>query len=132
MKISDNILRAVWLGPRVLKEQELALATGAKNPRVKYLLGMSQFYTAMRNASRREALTNLLTAEKLFEAEAKTPGAPLEPRWGHDSCLTFIGSSYEKLGQRAEAEDYFRKALAMHPQDGLAQAGLKRVTKDIK
>ena len=132
MKISDNILRTVWLGPRVLKEQELALATGAKNPRVKYLLGMSQFYTAMRNASRREALTNLLTAEKLFDAEAKTPPGPLEPRWGHDSCLTFIGSSYEKLGQRAEAEDYFRKALAMHPQDGLAQAGLKRVTKDIK
>jgi tetratricopeptide (TPR) repeat protein len=132
MKISDNILRTVWLGPRVLKEQELALATGAKNPRVKYLLGMSQFYTAMRNASRREALTNLLTAEKLFEAEAKTPAAPLEPRWGHDSCLTFIGSSYEKLGQRAEAEVYFRKALVLHPQDGLAQAGLKRVTKNEK
>ena len=31
-----------------------------------------------------------------------------------------------------EAEEYFRKALAMHPQDGLAQAGLKRVTKNEK
>jgi len=129
MKISDNALRAAWLGPRVQHEFKLALATGATNPRVQYLLGMSQFYTALRNASRREALTNLLAAEKLFVAEAKTAAAPLEPRWGHDSCLTFIGSSYEKLGQRVEAEDYFRKALAMHPQDGLAQAGLKRVTK---
>jgi len=36
------------------------------------------------------------------------------------------------LGQRAEAEVYFRKALALHPQDGLAQAGLKRVTKNEK
>jgi tetratricopeptide (TPR) repeat protein len=132
MKISENMLRAVWLGPRVQNEQELALAAGGKNPRVKYLLGMSQFYTAMRTASRREALTNLLAAEKLFEAEAKTAEAPLEPRWGHDSCLTFIGLSYEKLGQRAEAENYFRKALAMHPQDGLAQAGLKRVMKNEK
>jgi tetratricopeptide (TPR) repeat protein len=132
MKISDNMLSAVWLGPRVQREQKLAFANGAKNPRVQYLLGMSQFYTAMRTASRREALTNLLAAEKLFEAEAKTAEAPLEPRWGHDSCLTFIGSSYEKLGQSAEAEAYFRKALAMHPQDGLAQAGLKRVTKNEK
>ena len=132
MKISDNWLRAAWLGPRVEREFNLALTGGAKNPRVQYLLGMSQFYTAMRNASQREALTNLLVAERLFEAEAKTAAAPLEPRWGHDSCLTFIGSSYEKLGQRAEAEAYFRKALAMHPQDGLAQAGLKRVTKDKK
>lgn len=128
MKISDNLLSAVWLGPRVEHELKLALAGGEKNPRVRYLLGMSQFYTACRNASRREALTTLLAAEKLFDAEAKTPAAPLEPRWGHDSCLTFIGASYEKLGQRAEAENYFRKALALHPQDGLAQAGLKRVT----
>ena len=132
MKISDNVLRAVWLGPRVQRELKLAMAGGATNPRVQYLLGMSQFYTALRNASRREALTNLLAAETLFEAEAKTPAAPLEPRWGHDSCLTFIGSSYEKLGQRAEAEAYFRKALAMHPLDGLAQAGLKRVTNNDK
>lgn len=132
MKISENMLRAVWLGPRVQSELKLALAAGGKNPRVKYLLGMSQFYTAIRNASQREALTNLLAAEKLFEAEAKTPAGPLDPRWGHDSCLTFIGSSYEKMGQRAEAEVYFRKALALHPQDGLAQAGLKRVTKSEK
>ena len=132
MKISENMLRAVWLGPSVQREQKLALASGANNPRVQYLLGMSQFYTACRTASRREALTTLLAAEKLFEAEAKTPPGPLEPRWGHDSCLTFIGSCYEKLDQRGEAESYFRKALAMHPQDGLAQAGLKRVTKAEK
>jgi len=132
MKISDNMLSAVWLGPRVQRELKLALADGGKNPRVKYLLGTSQFYMAIRSASRREALTNLLAAEKLFTAEAKTPAAPLDPRWGHDSCLTFIGLSYEKLGQRTAAAEYFRKALVMHPQDGLAQAGLKRVTKNEK
>lgn len=132
MEISENMFRAAWLGPRVQHEQKLALATGAKNPRVQYLLGMSQFYTACRTASRREALTTLLAAEKLFEAEAGVPAAPLEPRWGHDSCLTFIASSYEKLGQRTDAENYFRKALALHPQDGLAQAGLERVTKNKK
>ena len=29
MKISDNVLRAAWLGPRVQRELKLALATGA-------------------------------------------------------------------------------------------------------
>ena len=128
MKISDNVLRAAWLGPRVQHELKLALATGATNPRVQYLLGMSQFYTALRNASRREALTNLLAAEKLFEAEAKVAPAPLEPRWGFDSCLTFIGRTYESLGQRDKAAEYYRKALAIHPVDHLAREGLERVT----
>jgi tetratricopeptide (TPR) repeat protein len=132
LKISDDLLRAVWLGPGVQREFKLALAAGPNNPRVRYLLGMSQFYTALRTSSRHEALTNLLAAEKLFEAEAKTPAAPLEPRWGFDSCLTFIGLSYEKLEQRACAEKYFREALAIHPHDGLAQAGLQRVTKNDK
>ena len=132
MQIGENRLSAMWLGPRVQRELKLAFANGAKNPRVQYLLGMSQFYTALRTASRREALTSLLAAEKLFETEARTPPGPLEPRWGHDSCLTFIGSSYEKMGRRAEAENYFRKALALHPQDGLAQAGLRRVTTNKK
>jgi tetratricopeptide (TPR) repeat protein len=132
MKISENLLRAVWLGPRVQHELKLALATGANNPRVQYLLGMSEFFTAGRDASRREALATLLAAEQLFDAEAQRPPGSLEPRWGRDSCLTFIGAGYEKLDQPAEAENYFRKALALHPEDGLAQAGLKRVTKDKK
>lgn len=132
MKISENILSAAWLGPRVQREQSLALADGADNPRVQYLLGMARFHIALGTSSRREALATLLRAEKLFAAEAKIPPKPLEPRWGHDSCLTFIGLSYEKLGQRAEAETYLRQALAMHPEDGLAQAGLARVTKEKK
>ena len=129
MKIGDNVLRALTLGPSVQRELKLALTGGTNNSRVRYLLGMSQFHTALGTASLREALTTLLAAEKLFEAEQKVPAGPLEPRWGHDSCLTFIGLSYEKLGQRQKAAEYFRKALAMHPNDGLAQEGLKRVTK---
>jgi len=129
MEIGANMLRAVWLGPRLQKELKLALATGTNNARVEYLLGTSQFFVACRTSTRREALATLLAAEKLFDAEAKVPPGPLEPRWGRDSCLTFIGSCYERLDERAEAETYFRKALALHPEDGLAQAGLKRVTK---
>jgi tetratricopeptide (TPR) repeat protein len=127
MKINGNLVRGLRFGPRVQKHQRLALATGADNPRVQYLLGMCQFHTAKDPAAWREALATLLAAEKLFASEAKATTAPLAPRWGHDSCLTFIGRTYELLGQPKEAADYFRRALAIHPQDHLAQAGLKRV-----
>lgn len=128
MKINGSLLRAVKFGPRVAKRQELAVQHGASNPRVHYLLGMCQFHTSSKPAGWKEALETLLKAEKLFEAEAKANIAPLEPRWGRDSCLTFIGRTYELLGQSKEAADYFRKALALHPVDNLAAEGLKRVT----
>lgn len=126
MKINGSLLRAAWYGPRVAKCRGKALGFGAANPRVQYLLGMCQFHTAKKKAAWEETLVTLLSAEKLFAAEAETVATPLSPRWGGDSCLTFIGRTYERLGQRAAAADYFRKALALHPQDHVAQAGLKR------
>jgi tetratricopeptide (TPR) repeat protein len=128
MKINGSLLRGVRFGPRVAKHQELALKHGASNPRVQYLLGMCQFHTANKPAEWQAARQTLLKAETLFEAEAKTTVAPLDPRWGYDSCLTFLGRSYERLGQRKEAVDYFRKALALHPADHLAKEGLKRAS----
>ena len=95
---------------------------------MRYLLGACQFQTAKKAGAWQEALTNLLAAEKLFAAEAQRASGPLEPRWGHDSCLTFIGRTYECLGKPVEAAAYFRKALLEHPTDHLAKEGLARVT----
>ena len=128
MQISENWLRAVRLGPRLERELKMALGNGTNNARVQYLVGTGQFYCASREASWEAALGTLLGAEKLFEAEAGRAPTPLEPRWGHDSCLTFIGLCCEKLGRAAEAAKYFHRALALHPEDGLAIAGLARVT----
>jgi len=128
MKIDGNFFRALRFGPSVAKHQELALQHGASNPRVQYLLGMCQFHTADKAAEWQAALQTLLKAEKLFEPESKTTAAPLDPRWGYDSCLTFLGRTYELLGQPKEAADYFRKALVMHPADHLAKEGLKRTS----
>ena len=128
MKINGSLLRAAWFGPRVAKHRGKAMESGAGNPRVLYLLGMCQFHTAKKPAAYRETLATLLAAEKLFEAEAKVAGGPLEPRWGRSSCLAFVGRTYEMLDQPRETENYFRQALNLHPQDHVAQAGLKRVT----
>ena len=130
MKINGSLLRAARFGPRVSRHGELALKYGASNPRVQYLLGMCQFHTSNKPGKRRAALQTLLNAEKLFEAEKQTTAQPLEPRWGHDSCLTFIGRTYELLGQPTEAVDYYRKALVMHPVDHLANEGLKRLSEN--
>ena len=127
MKINGNLLRGARFGPRVAKHQSAALKSGADNPRVQYLLGMCQFHTATKPAAWRETLATLLQAEKLFQAETKTAAIQLDPRWGHDSCLTFIGRTYELLAEPKQAAVYFRKALSLHPQDHVAQAGLKRV-----
>ena len=128
MKIDGNLVRGAWFGPRVARHQKKALALGAKNPRVRYLLGTCQFHTARKPAAQREALETFLTAEKLFAAEAQRPAGPLEPRWGRSTCLTFIARTYERLSQRAEAAAYFRRALAEHPADFVARDGLARVT----
>jgi len=129
MKIGDSLLRAAWFGPKVVKHRDLAVALGPDNPRVRYLLGMCQFHTASKPAAWLETLATLLAAEKLFETESKRANASLEPRWGRSSCLTFIGQTYERLGQKLKAAEYFRKALAEHPADHLAKAGLARVEK---
>lgn len=130
MKINGSLFRGVKFGPRVARHEELALQHGATNPRVQYLLGMCQFHTAKKPAGWKAALQTLLKAEIIFEAEARTIASPVDPRWGYDSCLTFIGRTYELLGQRREAVDYFRKALAMRPEDHLAKDGLKRVSEN--
>ncbi len=128
IRISDLWVRAIFLGPRVMSQRDAALADGGKNPRVRYLLGTCEFYTASKPADWEKTLQTFLLAEKLFEAEATEPVAPLEPRWGRSSCRTFIGLTYEKLGERALAADYFRKALAENTTDSLARAGLARVS----
>ena len=127
MKIKASILRAIRYGPSVQNHQQQALKFGPANPRVRYLLGTGQFHTAKDAAARREALNTLLAAEKLYADEAKRPPKPTEPRWGYSSCLTFIARSNESLGQKTEAETYYRKALAMHPADHVAKEGLNRL-----
>lgn len=128
MKISGNPLRGAKFGPRVAKHLAKALQHGARNPRVLYLLGTGRFHRAGKPAEWSEALTTLQSAESLFAAEAKKKAGPLDPRWGLSSCRTFIGRTLEKLGRRDEAAAYFRQSLAIHPQDRMAQEGLKRVT----
>jgi tetratricopeptide (TPR) repeat protein len=127
MKIR-GIIRAIRYGPRLQDHQKQALQNGADNPRVKYLLGAGLHHTAENADDHRKSLSTLLAAEKLFLAEAKHAPAPFEPRWGLSSCRTFIGLAYLKLGQKEHAAAYFKKALADHPNDHVANEQLSKIT----
>jgi tetratricopeptide (TPR) repeat protein len=126
MSIAMSPPRALWLGPRVMKHQKKALQYGPANPRVQYLLGMSHYHAGAMGRGKKEALKCLLKAEQLYADEAEIAGGPLEPRWGRSSCLAFIGKTYDALGQSADAEKYFRKALKLNPQDRLAREELDK------
>jgi tetratricopeptide (TPR) repeat protein len=129
MKIDGHVFRGLRFGPRVEKHRQQALRRGADNPRVQYLLGMCLFHTAARPEGHRQALAALREAERLFAAEAERPRERLAPAWGRSSCLTFIGRCHEQLGEWPEAAAYYRRALAEHPGDYLAQEGLARVAR---
>ncbi len=128
MKIRGGMLRAIRFGPRVQQHQKQALHTGADNPRVKYLYGTGRHHMAENADEYRTALATLIAAEKLFVAEAKRPPKPFEPRWGLSSCRTFIGLTYLKLGDKSHAAEYFKKALAEHPNDHIAREQLTKIT----
>jgi tetratricopeptide (TPR) repeat protein len=128
MKIRGGIFRAIRYGPRVQEHQKLALHSGADNPRVKYLLGTGLHHTAKNPDDFRKALATLTAAETLFLEEAKRPPALFEPHWGLSSCRTFIGLTHLKLGHKEHAADYFKKALADHPNDHIAKDQLSKIT----
>ncbi len=128
MKIHNNMLNAVRYGPMLQQHQKEAVRLGAKNPRVKYLLGVGLLHTAKDDDAKRKALNTLLAAEKLFADEATQSTDPLSPRWGVGSCRTFIGVAYKMLGRNTEAIDYFNRALADHPSDHIARHELAAIT----
>ena len=128
MKINGSFLRAIRYGPSVQDHQKQAILHGAKNPRVQYLLGTGLLHTAGNDTDRLEALKSLLLAEALFDAEENQNRAPIDPRWGKDVCLTFIGEIFAQLHRPEQAKDYFRKALRARPNNVMAKSGLAKLS----
>jgi len=124
MEIAAKPLSAVWLGPQVMKHKARALENGRTNPRTYYLLGMSYYHGPGILGGAGKALEFLLQAEELFDQESRKQRGPLEPRWGYNHCLTFIARVCRDEADFERAETYFRKALALNPNDRTAREGL--------
>jgi tetratricopeptide (TPR) repeat protein len=124
MEIAVKPLSAVWLGPEVMKHKARAFENGPGNPRVFYLMGMSYYHGPGILGGAGKALESLLQAEELFQQRSQEKSGPLEPRWGHDHCLTFIARVYRDEGNLERAEAYYRKALGVNEKNRMARKGL--------
>ncbi len=127
LRIGLNPLSGAWRGSRFQRRAERALELSPGNPRVHYLLGTNYYHAPQRMGGKEKAREHLLRAASLFEKERQTEAGPLQPRWGYDACLAFLGEVYLEEGDRQRARDYFRRTLAVNPEHGPAREKLREL-----
>jgi len=127
MRIGLNPLSGIWRGSRFKSQAERALELSPDDPRVHYLLGSNYYHGPDRLGGKEKARERFLAAEILFRKERETEAAPLQPRWGYDSCLAFLGELFLEDGDRTKARDYFRRTLAVNPNHGPARKRLQEL-----
>jgi tetratricopeptide (TPR) repeat protein len=121
MRIKNSSLRAVWLGPRVMRHGKQALLP-PEDPRALYLTATCRYHAGKSPADYSEALRLLTRAETLFAEEKPSPA---EPRWGRAEAMLFTAYTLEKLGRAEEAKEVYRKLLALRPGHAIATERLK-------
>ena len=128
IKIFLKPFQAPILGPRVMSSIKAALAVDSTNPRVQYLAGVSYYNTpALLGGGVDKGLPYLLKAEELYRREAAKSSLPDIPRWGHSTCLGFIGKAYTKKKNYTSARRWYGRALDVNPSDKMAKKGLEQL-----
>lgn len=101
------------LGPLSGQEMQAAEATGAFNPRVWMLRGISSLYTPPEyGGSISNAESEINKAITLFASDH--PVAP-EPSWGKAEAYAWLGQVLQKENKKADAIAAYNKALALEP-----------------
>lgn len=124
MRIGLNPMSGIWRGSRFKRQAAKALELSPAGPRVHYLLGTNYYHAPKRMGGPEKAREHLLKAAPLFLQEREQEAGPLQPRWGYDSCLAFLGRIYLEEGDREQAREYFRRTLAVNPNHGPARKQL--------
>ncbi len=127
LRIGLNPLSGVWRGSRFQSRADRALELSPENPRVHYLLGTNYYHAPRRMGGKEKAREHFLKAETLFEKERAAEAGPLQPRWGYDACLAFLGDIYREEGDREKAREYFRRTLAVNPNHRPARENLRKL-----
>jgi tetratricopeptide (TPR) repeat protein len=111
--IGANPSLGMTLGPQSGQEMETAEATGALNPRVWMLRGVSSLYTPPQyGGSISNAEAELNKAISLFASDH--PASP-EPSWGQAEAYAWLGQVLQKENKTADAIAAYNKALALEP-----------------
>jgi tetratricopeptide (TPR) repeat protein len=101
------------LGPDVQDHMNAAMTSGARNPRVWLLSGISTIYTpAEYGGGLSKAQTQLERAVELFTSDHPIPPAP---SWGRAEAYAWLGQVLQKQGKSADAVVAYNRALALEP-----------------
>jgi tetratricopeptide (TPR) repeat protein len=111
--IGANPSLGMTLGAQSGQEMQTAEATGAFNPRVWMLRGISSLYTPPQyGGSISNAESELNKAISLFSTDH--PVSP-EPSWGQAEAYAWLGQVLQKENKTTDAIAAYNKALALEP-----------------
>ncbi|WP_167618659.1 hypothetical protein [Maribellus sediminis] len=111
-KIGLSPIKAPILGPKSVKQAELAIEADPTNPMGYVQQGNAQFYMPpVFGGSKTEAIEKFGKALQLMSEN----GELVENDWNYLSLLVLIAQSYEELEKWEEAESYYMQALAAEP-----------------
>ncbi len=106
--------QAMTLGMQSGIEMGNARALGPRNPRVRFVEGLSAFHTPeMWGGGHEAALGHFQAAIELFAEDE--PETPL-PAWGHAEAYAWLGQTHAALGGVDEARAAYERALEIAPE----------------
>jgi len=120
--------KAMSLGFQIFQYFGKAIEKSPDNPRVHFLKGVSDLFTPEQFGGGPDAAIKTLTkCVEFFEKEDVKN--PLKPSWGKEEAYTFLGMAHKQKGETKQTEEYFKKALEINPDYGLAKEELRKLKK---
>jgi tetratricopeptide (TPR) repeat protein len=120
--------KAMSLGFQIFQYFSKALQKSPDNPRIHFLKGVSDLFTPEQFGGGPDAAIKTLNhCVELFEKEEIID--PVKPSWGEEEAYTFLGMAHSQKGETEKAEEFYRKALQINPDYGLAKEELRKMKK---
>jgi tetratricopeptide (TPR) repeat protein len=120
--------KAMSLGFQIFQYFGKAFQKNPDNPRIHFLKGVSDLFTPEQFGGGADAAIKTLNhCLELFEKEEIID--PVKPSWGEEEAYTFLGMAHSQKGETEKAEEFYRKALKINPDYGLAKEELRKMKK---
>jgi len=111
-RMALNPARAVTLGPKALKQLQIAMDAGSKSASVWIEKANSEAHMpAFAGGSKEKAAASFREAIRLFEADARLSGC----NWRYLNTMVLLGQLLEKMEDFTGAHDAYQRALRREP-----------------
>ncbi len=129
-RMALNPARAVTLGPKALKQLQIAMDAGSKSASVWIEKANSEAHMpAFAGGSKAKAAASFREAIRLFEADTQLSGC----NWRYLNTMVLLGQLLEKMEDYTGARDAYRRALRREPDfKWVRDELLPAVEKEIK